>query len=438
MGNKLFKQFKKYTGKIQNKGNVAGILGLPNSAQTVSVPGRNGYVYVRIRNTNEIVQAFNDKVTEVHNLPVLLRWEGGRYKVVERDVKRYQNWGAYSNFVPTHTHDFEPWVVVQEEGITVGTGSILNFVGETVSVNMVGQTARIYISGSIAPPEGANKSLSNLQSTSINEDLIPASNMTGTLGEEFRHWREAWVGDIFLMTQTGTSAPPYNTHKIWADTSGSIHSKVFGGADNILAPDAPTDGTTYARKDRTWVPVAGNIVAQNEGATVGTGTVFNFVGNNVDVTASGTVIQINVSGTTTPFASYWGSSSTYISGSKSAYLVLDVADIDEAGLLFPSGTTFLYVTSSGWYEIWANVQVTPVSSTSLLNGNIMMSLIRNLSIVHSTVFPSSESSSISDLDQFAQTLINLSAGQRVGVYIENNTTGTIDAYVSQFVAKKMK
>lgn len=82
--------------------------------QTVDVPNRPGFVYARIRsNLNEVVQVFNDKVSPVYNLPVLLIRDPNsptRYKVEGRDVGRYQNWGTSSAFLPKHggQHSFNP------------------------------------------------------------------------------------------------------------------------------------------------------------------------------------------------------------------------------------------------------------------------------------------------------------------------------------------
>lgn len=82
--------------------------------ETVEVPARPGYVYARIRsNTNELLQVFNDKVSPVYDLPVLLIRDPNnptRYKVDGRDIGRYDNWGSSSSYLPRHanTHSFSP------------------------------------------------------------------------------------------------------------------------------------------------------------------------------------------------------------------------------------------------------------------------------------------------------------------------------------------
>lgn len=94
---------------------IPGILGfLINGEQVVEVPNRNGYVYVRLRdNLSEVTQAFNDNVSAVYGLPVLLvRDENNRtrYRILQRDLGRYENWGTSSPYLPAHgaTHSFNP------------------------------------------------------------------------------------------------------------------------------------------------------------------------------------------------------------------------------------------------------------------------------------------------------------------------------------------
>src|SRR4030043_136982 len=75
---------------------IPGILGfLINGVRTVEVPNRNGYVYVRLRdNLSEVCQAFNDNVSPVYGLPVLMVRDSTnrtRYKILGRDLGRYQD-----------------------------------------------------------------------------------------------------------------------------------------------------------------------------------------------------------------------------------------------------------------------------------------------------------------------------------------------------------
>lgn len=98
------------TAKIEVE--IFGSLGIPiNGQRTVEVVNRSSYVYVRLRdNQNEVIQAFNDTVSPVYDLPVVLVRRGNKYAIKGRDTNRYQNWGTESPFLPRHgnQHSFSP------------------------------------------------------------------------------------------------------------------------------------------------------------------------------------------------------------------------------------------------------------------------------------------------------------------------------------------
>jgi hypothetical protein len=79
----------------------------------VDVPNRDGYVYVRLRNDlSELIQAYNDSVSRVYDLPVLIErdpTDKSRYRVVSKDTGQYADWGA-NQYLYRHgaTHSFNP------------------------------------------------------------------------------------------------------------------------------------------------------------------------------------------------------------------------------------------------------------------------------------------------------------------------------------------
>src|SRR3989337_2356686 len=94
---------------------IPGILGfIIDGENVVEVRNRNGYVYVRLRdNLSEVCQAFNDNVSPVYGLPVLIVRDSTnltRYRVLSRDLGRYQDWGTSSPYLPRHgtQHSFNP------------------------------------------------------------------------------------------------------------------------------------------------------------------------------------------------------------------------------------------------------------------------------------------------------------------------------------------
>lgn len=75
----------------------SGTLGITTNAENqVEVPGRPGYVWVQLRNQlNETIQAYNESVSPVFSLPVLVEYDKDnpiRYKVRGRDIGRYTVW----------------------------------------------------------------------------------------------------------------------------------------------------------------------------------------------------------------------------------------------------------------------------------------------------------------------------------------------------------
>lgn len=83
---------------------IGGRLGIPiDGIRQVNVANRPGFVYVRLRdNSNELVQAFNESVSPVYDLPVLVEFKNNRYVVIGRDTDRYSSWGSDSSYLPAH------------------------------------------------------------------------------------------------------------------------------------------------------------------------------------------------------------------------------------------------------------------------------------------------------------------------------------------------
>jgi hypothetical protein len=101
----------------------SGVLGVTTGGENqVEVNGRPGFVWVRLRNQlNELIQAFNEEVAPVFDLPVRVIYDSAnpiRYKVIGRDVGRYTVWvttnaagdtvPSTSSYLPAHgaSHSF--------------------------------------------------------------------------------------------------------------------------------------------------------------------------------------------------------------------------------------------------------------------------------------------------------------------------------------------
>lgn len=287
---------------------ISGLLGIPlDGTKRVEVPNRNAYVYVRLRNnTSEVIQAFNNQVSPSYNLPVLVERQGNRYVVVSVDTQRYDNnWASFSPFLPRHgnTHSFDlesggggdvVWVHSRQfmpllalpSGSSGGPNVVIapytlknqdgtwRYIGNTGTQNLT-----FYNPSS---PTGAIMALVYVDATTGNPGVL-----FGT-------------GTVFLNSLTGTS---------------QVYPYIPASANPNWIPDVAVrlvTGTSVITWDnmydvRQWLHITptgsaggagiSSVNIQDEGAPAGTATTFNFVGDNVHASVSGTVVRVFVTGT---------------------------------------------------------------------------------------------------------------------------------------------
>ena len=113
MQNNFKRSFSIYDKTLSKQDDeLSGELGVYlGGKKLVEVPGRNGYVYVRLRNNlNEVIQAFNDSVSAAYGLAVVIVRDGTKYRVKGRDTNRYNDWGTSAPYLPIHgnQHSFNP------------------------------------------------------------------------------------------------------------------------------------------------------------------------------------------------------------------------------------------------------------------------------------------------------------------------------------------
>ena len=167
----------------------SGFLGIrTGGVDTVDIASRPGFVWVRLRNVdNEVIQAFNEDVSSIYNLPVLVERDLAsptRYKVVGRDIGVYgSNWGTASPYLTAHAgqHSFNKednstggdiaWIytdqflpfLVSPSG-TAGAGNVLVFPGiyhkDEGTYHYAGDTGTASIIGN--NPTGANNARMSL------------------------------------------------------------------------------------------------------------------------------------------------------------------------------------------------------------------------------------------------------------------------------------
>jgi hypothetical protein len=403
MNTDLFKNFQEYDKtKPQAIKEISGLLGIPiNGRKSVEVPNRNGFVYVRLRNnTNELIQAFNEKVSPVYGLPVLVRWQTNRYEVVGRDTSRYSDWGSFSSFLPRHgsqhslnfedgqggdvsfiySRQFMPFATIPSGTEGAGTVFVMphvyrspdaswNYIGNESSPNFLpakptGTSARMMLlvwDLSTSDPliitgthlaESATGTASILPSVPVftNQNYIPLAAIRLVSGTESVLW-----DNIYDMRQYAVTSPPSfaGGFGVWDEGIPQGTGTIFNFVGNNV--EASVSGSVV-RVFVTGSSGGGTIFAQDEGVPLGTPTTFNFTGDGVVATISGSVVRVDVSG---------GSISTGTLDAR--YLKLNTDNDPLTGQLriIPTGTSKsgLYIESDG-DDSPANFQQLPFA-----NGN---------------------------------------------------------------------
>lgn len=297
---KLSNALKKQDKKKENRPEVlSGELGIPiNGNKIVEVPNRKGYVFVRIHgNMSELIQAYNASVSPIYDLPVLITRQKSVYKIIGRDFDRYQdNWGA-APYLPRHgtQHSFNPELGMGADTTWIYGRQFMPLLGYPSGTNAYGS---MYLS------------------------IVP------DFYEYNGHWQYAQTTGTpsfvpYLPTITGSAVmtllyiqPSDNSLRIIAGTPFS--NSITGSAQLAqYIPDIDRNnaipisavrlvtGTTGITWDniydvRDFYTVGrggfGGIEVQDEGVSIGTGTIFNFVGPNVSASISGSVVRIFITG----------------------------------------------------------------------------------------------------------------------------------------------
>lgn len=304
MPDKLEKSLSEYTrGRPKAKTQIAGLLGIfMGGIQQIEVPNRNGYVYVRLRNnTSELIQAWNDQVAVVYDLPVLVEWNGHRYIVTGRDTERYApagfGWGSQSPYLPKHgsQHSFAPELGYGGDPTWIYSRQIMPFAttpSGTQGSPVVWVQPHVYRN----PTNGSWEYIGD----DVSPDLL-AAKPTGTFGRMLLlYWdldsdsAKILTGSYFSESLTGTSQIlPYVP-------TVSSQSHIPLSAIRLVS------GTTGVLWDniydmRQWAttlpsPFQGGFAVWDEGIPIGTGTTLNFVGAGVTATISGSIIDVSIPG----------------------------------------------------------------------------------------------------------------------------------------------
>lgn len=310
---------KNYDESLEKSKTVySGLLGLAiDGSRKVNIPTRAGYVYVRLRdNLSEVIQAYNDKVSPVYDFPVLIERRGNKWYITGRDDQRYETFGTASPFLPQHgdAHSFN------RDG---GGGGDTVFVYPDQFVPLL-----VYPSGTT----GAGNLMVAPYALQRTSDFIYAGN-TGT--QNLLVYKptdsQAIVGLVYLNKTTGNpgvliasgtpmiaastgtaSVLPYLPYPT-SNQEPLYAFRLVSGTTSLTWSNLYNVRQFYGGSSSTSTGSSGGgisgIVVQDEGVTQGTGTVLNFVGDNISVSVSGSVARVFVTG------SAGGSLPSFITGS---------------------------------------------------------------------------------------------------------------------------
>ena len=392
----LRKAFNKFD-RIKKKKDIEipGILGFRFAGRNVvEVPNRRGYVYVRLRNNlNEVIQAYNDQVSNVYGLPVILirdEVDRTRYKVKGKDLGVYQDWNN-TPYLPRHgnQHSFNPEAggggdvtfiynrqfvpLSVQPSATSGAGSVMiqpyayyqntqwKYAGGTGTASLLpykptGSNARmvlVYLDGDGNPglEPGSTYFSSNITGNAavlpyipslVGGSDIPLAGVRLVSGTNTIVWdniydlRPLIVSDGFIPT--GTTG-----HEIQNDGTplsqraalnfvGSAFSVYNTGSETNISGSFTSDGGITERA----IPIF------EDGAFQVTGTIINFV-DNLDVIVSGSVahIQAQAGGAGLNVVGIFDDSVYKTSGSAISF--------DSNLTVVASGTTAFVSSSGGGY-----------------------------------------------------------------------------------------
>ena len=282
---------------------IYGILGAPiGGTRKVEVPNRNSYVYVRLRDSlSEIIQAFNNRVSPAYNLPVVLERQGNRYVVLDVDSTRYDNnHSSFSPYLPRHgnTHSFD---------IESGGGGDIVWVYPRQFMPLLA-----FPSGSVGSP---NVIVSPYTLRKDNGTWQYVGN-TGT--SNFTPYNPpnsgtAVMGLIALDTVSGNPFLLIGSGTTFSDTltgSSQVYPYIPALTNPAHIPIAAVrlvSGTSRITWDniydvRQFVhPIQtgsgggiSSVAVQDEGAPLGSVTTFNFTGDGVTATISGSVARVHI------------------------------------------------------------------------------------------------------------------------------------------------
>ncbi len=381
MSNKLKKSFSSFDNLFSKKPVIlSGELGIDiNNTHIVEVPGRDSYVYVRLRsNLSEIIQAFNDKISPSHGLPVLLQREGNRYTIIGRDTQRYSEWEEKTPILKNHasTH------ILDKEGGNIGTDPVYvypyQFLPSLVSPFPGGNTSNVYI---FPCPINFNNSWKYIGNTGTQK----LTTYNPTSGARFLLISlDVVTGNPYILATTGSYIPENitGTSQMISYLPNIDTTRYMPLSYVRLLSGTSTIGWESIYDVRQFINMAttgsnggiSSIGIQEGGLNEGNAGIINFVGTGFDISVSGTTARVLSNNNHESLTGLLG-------GIADAHFHLTPAQIN--GLVSGTTTTLhnhspynsLYFTGTTWNEL-TNKEITFLHShlSSGTSGDVIFNI----------------------------------------------------------------
>ena len=338
----LKKSAKKFSKeKVSVKATYFGELGITlGGSQVVNVPGRQGFVFARLNgNTSELIQALNTAVPSAYGLNVQIQREGQNYKIIGKDVQVYSNQGTQipggMTTLPKHgvQHSFAPELGMGADVAWIFSRQFMPLlVYPSGSSNLLSMSPAFYewngawkyaqVTGTINltqyVPTGtgnarmalvfinpATNGIEVLGGTVFSSSITNPSSLAGLIPDVDRN-NSIPLAAIRLVTGTNSidwtqiydMRDFYTVSKHWAGM-GFQNAGVPLGTGTSLNFGTNLSATLLNGIVTVNATAGGGggglgFVAQDEGVFLVTGTTLNFVGAGVQVSASGSIVRVQV------------------------------------------------------------------------------------------------------------------------------------------------
>lgn len=292
--------------KVDKEEILSGELGIPqNGLKIVEVPNRVGYVYARLQtNKSELVQALNTAVPAVYGLSVKIRRVKNTYTVIGKEYTRYSNQlgGNSAGIIPLPRHGGQHSLAPE-----LNMGSDPTWVFGKQFMPMLAYPSGSSMMLGLSPTfyEYNNQWLYP-QSTGVPSFAPHVPTITGSARMAL-YWLDArdnslnitpgalFSGGITNPASLAAFIPPspdgYSIPLMAVKLSTGTASLDWNNIYDVrpfsqIIPTGSAGGSTGSSA----------ISIQDEGILLGTPTTLNFVGGGVDVSISGSVARIHISG----------------------------------------------------------------------------------------------------------------------------------------------